>query len=264
MDEAKRVVIKAAEYLGRGQRICLATVIKKEGSAPRPPGSKMIFCEDGETFGSIGGGALEHEVQKMAAEVLKSGTPRLVEFDLSGREPGIDAYCGGGVTVFVEPLGISKNLFVIGAGHVGKEVARLASQIGFSVTVVDNRQQILRDLSDDRSIRKLAAEPGEISSKLNIDENAFVVICSRSHSLDENFLETILPYRPRYVGLLGSRNKAKMIFERLKAKGVEPGLLESVHIPIGIDIKAVTPEEIAVSIVAELISESRRREDQSR
>jgi len=259
MDEAKQVLLKAAEFLQQGRKICLATIVAKKGSGPRPVGSKMVFCEDGETFGSIGGGAIEHEVEKIVGEVLKSGTPRLLDFDLSGKASGIDAYCGGQVTVLVEPLGTSKKLFVVGGGHVGKAVARLASQVGFSVTVVDNRKDALDEIAGVRGIRVLAAEPDQISSA-GIDEDAFVVICTRSHSLDESFLEGVLPLKPRYLGMLGSRNKAKTIFKRLEAKGFDRSLLEQVHIPIGVDIGAVTPEEIGVSIVAELIGESRSKE----
>ncbi len=257
MDEAKQVMLKAAELLQHGRRICIATIIKKEGSGPRSVGSKMIFCEDGETFGSIGGGAVEYEVGKITGEVLESGTPRLLEFDLSGKQPEIDAFCGGRVSVLLEPIGTSKRLVVIGGGHVGRAVAELADRVGFAVTVVDTRSDIFSKIAT-KTIRLVAATPDEVPKSVKIDMSSFVVICSRSHSLDEAFLAAVLPFRPRYIGMLGSRNKARVILKDLQAKGFDRDLLEKVHIPVGIDIKAVTPEEIAVSIVAELINETRK------
>lgn len=261
MDEVKKVMLKASEYLKQGRRICVATIIRKQGSGPRPIGSKMIYCDNGEMFGSIGGGALEYEIGKIAEAVLKEGVPRIVDFDLSGKQPEIDALCGGRVSVLLEPMGTAKRLVVFGGGHVGKAIAHLANMVGFAVTIVDNRSEIVGEL--DKDIRLISSTPEVLGENIELDQDSLVVICTRSHSLDESFLAAILPFKPRYIGMLGSRNKAKVILEDLGKKGLNHDLLRKVRIPVGIDIGAVTPEEIAVSIVAELIQETRKQKGES-
>jgi xanthine dehydrogenase accessory factor len=161
------------------------------------------------------------------------------------------------MSVFLEPLGHARRLFVIGAGHVGKAVARLAGEVGFSAVLVDDRADMLRDKHPAVGVATEVATPDDFSSKIDIDEASFVVICTRGHSLDKDWLRELAPLRPRYIGMLGSRHKAKKILDVLAGDGVAAEDLSRVHVPVGLDIKAVTPEEIAVSIVGQLVLEWR-------
>ena len=257
MNEAEEVIRIAAEWLSLGRKVCIATIVRREGSAPRGVGAKMAVSSDGAVVGSIGGGAAEKHIMDRARRVMADGSPELVDFDLSGRAEDLDASCGGNMSVFLEPLGSSRRLFVIGAGHVGKAVARLAGEVGFSPVLVDDREDALRDTRLAAGIAREVANPDDFRSKLDIDEASFVVICTRGHSLDKDWLREVAPLRPRYLGMLGSRHKAKKIIEVLTEGGVPAEDLSRVHVPVGLDIKAVTPEEIAVSIVGQLVLESR-------
>jgi xanthine dehydrogenase accessory factor len=258
--EPSEIIRIAQEWLARGERLCMATVVKKEGSGPREVGAKMLISSAGKTEGSIGGGAVEKEIMERAKQVMRTGKPVLVDFDLSGKVPDLDAMCGGGMSVFLEPWGEVKNLLVIGAGHVGLAVAGLAAEVGFQVTLVDDREEYLRPERLGRA-RGVLAGPEDWSGRLSLDQSSFVVVCTRGHSLDKEWLEVLIPVEPRYLGLLGSKEKARRIFLELQSKGIAAELLKKVHTPVGLDIGAVTPSEIAVSIVAELIRQWRKSEE---
>jgi xanthine dehydrogenase accessory factor len=258
MGDAEEVLKIANEWLAQGKRVCLATVIGRAGSAPREVGAKMAIRDDGETAGSIGGGGLEKEIITRARRALQDGNAAVVEFDLSGESASLDATCGGKVSVFVEPLGEVRRLFVIGAGHVGKAVTRMAAWVGFAVTVVDDREEYLGKDSLGPGVSAVLALPEDSASKLDIDPSAFVVICTRGHSLDKDWLRATANANPRYVGMLGSSQKAERIRDELRREGVSPEFLKKVRTPVGLAIEAVTPEEIAVSIVGELILDWRK------
>jgi len=258
MSDTKDVLETALGWMSKGETVCIATIVSKEGSGPREVGAKMAIASGGDVAGSIGGGAVEKKVLERAGEVLAGGGPVLVEFDLSGRARDLDALCGGKIGVFIEPVGRAKPLFVIGAGHVGRAVARLASTTGFAVTVVDDRQEYIDALADARGIRTLLAGPEDALGGVAIDATSSVVICTRGHSLDKEWLARMIDLGPGYLGMLGSKKKAASIFTALRSDGVARATLEQVHTPVGIEIGAVTPEEIAVSIVAELVREHRQ------
>jgi xanthine dehydrogenase accessory factor len=255
--ETEEVVETAARWLSEGRRVCVATIIRREGSAPREVGAKMAVSSDGRTAGSIGGGGAEKAILDRMSRALEDGEPAVVDIDLSGRSPGLDAICGGRISVFIEPLGGLKRLVVIGAGHVGQAVARLAGSCGFAVTLVDDREEALSGSDAGHGVRAQRALP-EAYEALHIDPSTFVVICTRGHELDKDWLERLVGLTPRYLGMLGSKNKARSIFEALERAGAAGEDLDKVRTPVGLDIGAVTPSEIAVSIVAELISELRR------
>ena len=256
MGEAEQVVKVAAEWLASGRQVCMATVVDREGSAPRDIGAKMAISGKGETIGTIGGGALESEVVKRALRALEDGLPAVVEFDLAAGRSKVDAFCGGKISVLLEPMGATSRLFVVGAGHVGAALARAACAAGFAVTAIDDRRQYLAEEVLGEGVKGVVATPAE-AGDLGIDSKSFVVICTRGHSLDKDWLREIARLGPRYVGMLGSREKAAKIFGELGLEGVERDFLERVRTPVGLPIEAVTPEEIAVSIVAELVMERR-------
>jgi xanthine dehydrogenase accessory factor len=257
MNDAEEVIRIASEWLSHGKKVCIATIVRREGSGPRGVGAKMAVSSDGAIAGSIGGGGAEKQIVDKAHRAMADGSPELVEFDLSGRTEDLDALCGGSMSVFLEPLGSSRRLFVIGAGHVGKAVARLGGEVGFSPVLVDDREDALRGKQPAAGVATEVATPDDFGSKLDIDKASFVVICTRGHSLDKDWLRELAPLRPRYLGMLGSRHKAKKILEVLVKDGVPAEDLSRVHVPVGLDIKAVTPEEIAVSIVGQLVLEWR-------
>jgi len=263
MGDTERVLKIAGEWLAGGRMVCLATIIKREGSAPREVGSKMAISSSGETAGSIGGGGLEAEIIARARRVLEEGRPAIVDFSLGEQSPELDSLCGGTVSVLLEPLGDTRRLMVAGAGHVGRAVAWLAHWAGFAVTLVDDREEYLTSEGLSEEIVRVTASPSQVAG-LGITASTFVVICTRGHSLDKDWLRAVEAAKPRYVGMLGSRNKGAKILAALKAEGVGAGFLEQVRTPVGLEIEAETPEEIAVSIVGDLVREwrgsARRRE----
>jgi xanthine dehydrogenase accessory factor len=257
MNDAEEVIRIANDWLAHGERVCIATIVKREGPAPRGVGAKMAISSGGGVVGTIGGGAAEKQVIDRAREALAEGKPVVVDFDLSGGDKGLDSVCGGSMSVFLEPLGQSRQLFIMGAGHVGKAVARLAREVGFAPVLIDDRKDVLDGDNLPAGARGEAATPDDFASNLDIDTTSFVLICTSGHSLDKEWLRVLTPLRPRYMGMLGSRHKAETIFEELESDGISPDDLARVHVPVGLDIKAVTPEEIAVSIVGQLVLEWR-------
>jgi xanthine dehydrogenase accessory factor len=261
MDDASDILRIANEWLAGGDRVCVATVVRREGSAPREVGAKMVISSTGKTAGTVGGGIVEKDVISKASGVMKTGKPMMLDFDLSGARKDLDSICGGNMSIFLEPFGLVKSLLIMGAGHVGSAIAALASKSGFDVTLVDPRaeyiapERLRKEIGDD--VNGIAASPDDFEDRVKITDASFVVICTSGHASDREWLGAVLRKSPRYVGMLGSRNKARAIFEALEAGGTARERLDTVHTPIGLDIGAITPEEIAVSVVAELIKEWR-------
>ncbi len=259
MDEPEDILGIASRWLSEGRRICMATIIRREGSAPREVGAKMVMSSDGRTAGSVGGGGAEKQILEHMTRALESNKPAVVDFDLSGDAEDLDAMCGGDISVFIEPMGVARRLFVIGAGHIGTALAGLARESGFAVTLVDDREEYLVGSRVGEDMEKVCATPHDYQA-LGIDGSCFVVICTRGHHLDKEWLGCLVGLDPRYLGMLGSRRKAGSIFEALEEEGVSREALQQVRTPVGLDIGALTPMEIAVSIAAELISVWRKPE----
>jgi len=253
LGEIEQVLEKANEWLRAGRKVCIATVIEAEGSTPRGVGAKMVISSTGETFGTIGGGIVEKKVLDAAPGVLETGGAAVVGFDLSGKSADLDSVCGGNMRVFLEALGECRNLFIIGAGHVGRAVAKAADAAGFAVTLADDRDDFLTGEDLPATVRCLKATPDGFKEELDMDANAFAVIATRGHALDGKWLGALSGLGLRYVGMVGSRRKIETVYAALRDGGVSGEYLDSVHAPVGLDIDAETPEEIAVSIVAELI-----------
>jgi xanthine dehydrogenase accessory factor len=256
VDQPEEILKRANQWLDEGRRICIATIIKRAGSAPREVGARMVITADGKTAGSIGGGRTERAILDRMNRALEDGKAAVIDLDLSGQSEDLDAMCGGNISVFIEPMGEARRLVVIGAGHVGVALAGLAGESGFAVTLVDDREEYLADSRLERKVKRVCAAPEDHGS-LGIDQTTFVVICTRGHQLDKEWLSKVIDYEPRYLGMLGSKRKAESIFKRLQDEGMAAGSLGKVRTPVGLDIGALTPPEIAVSIVAELIAEWR-------
>jgi xanthine dehydrogenase accessory factor len=235
------------EVLRSGRRGALATVVRASGSTPQTPGARLLLAPDGTTTGTVGGGAVEQAVLHALATCRESGRPELAVFDL-GRDLGM--CCGGRMEVFVEPVEAAQRLVIFGAGHVAKPTAAIARQLGFAVTVVDDREE---QLTAERfpNCTLIAAEPREAVKAVNPQPEDWLLIVTYDHRLDEEALDVFARLPHRYIGMIGSRRKVFRVLQRIAAKHGLP-TLDNVYSPVGLDIGAVTPEEIAISILAEL------------
>jgi xanthine dehydrogenase accessory factor len=251
----KEVFAAVADALARGEAAALVTIVSTTGSTPQRVGAKMLVFGDGRMIGTIGGGCYENDAFWKAREAITARKPQLVHYELSddfAQETGL--VCGGQMDVYIEPIEPSPELYVIGAGHVGTELATLAHTVGFEVHVVDDREKFAsRDRFPD--VAAVVAEdiPTWIA-RTELPPHSYVVIVTRGHTNDLEALRALAPRDLRYLGLIGSRAKVARIYEALQQDGVPGEFLKRVHAPIGLDIGAVTPQEIAVSILAELIA----------
>jgi xanthine dehydrogenase accessory factor len=244
-----------------GHKGAVATIVNVRGSIPSFKSAKMLMRDDGTITGTIGGGCVEAEVWQAAREVMESEKPRTLTFDLN-QDPKYDTglVCGGTLDIFIEPVLPTPQLYIFGAGHVGFELSKAATRAGFDVIVMDDRETYAnRERFPDA--REVIAEDFEKAlSGLIPNESAYIVIVTRGHRDDMRVLRWAVQTEARYIGMVGSRRKAITVFRELTKEGLKPELFERVHSPVGLDIGAITPEEIAVSIVAELIGIRRQAE----
>jgi xanthine dehydrogenase accessory factor len=244
--EVWRALVGASE---RGERVALATVVGVDGSAPRQGGARMVVWPDGHIVGTIGGGALEHRAIAEARAAIATGAPRRLTVHLT-RDLGM--CCGGAMDVLIEPLSPIERLVIYGGGHVGRATAQVARVAGFDVTVVDDRDE-WSDPADFPGVTVRCESPLAHARALGADERTWLLLTTHAHSLDQDLLSFLLPGAWAWLGLIGSRSKAAKFFLRLKAGGVEERLFSRVSVPVGLDLGAETPGEIAVSVVAEMI-----------
>ena len=246
------------EALERGEDAALVTIVSANGSTPQRVGAKMLVFPDGRTVGTIGGGCYENDAFWKAKDAIQSRKPSLVKYDLNddfAQENGL--VCGGQMQVYIEPLEATPRLYVIGAGHVGYHLARLAHTIGFRTTVLDDREKFANtDRFPDASEVIVDTIP-EWLHRADLSPNAYVVIVTRGHTHDLDALRTLAARDLRYLGLIGSKAKVKRIYDALLAEGMPPECLQRVNAPVGLDIGAVSAPEIAVSILAQIVSARR-------
>ena len=251
----QEVFAALAEALQRGDDVALVTITSSTGSTPQRVGAKMLVFADGRTVGTIGGGCYENDAFWKAREAIKARQPINVRYELNddfAEETGL--VCGGQMEVFIEPVEAAPEVYIFGAGHVGHALARMAHDVGFRVHVVDDREKFA---SVDRFPAGVDVVVDDIPAWLTRTElpsTAYAVIVTRGHRHDLDALRSLSSRALRYLGLIGSRAKVKRIYDALIEEGISPDTLTSVHAPIGIDIGAITPQEIAVSILAELIA----------
>jgi xanthine dehydrogenase accessory factor len=241
--------------LADGEDASLVTIVSTRGSTPQRVGAKLLVYADGRQVGTIGGGCYESDAAGKAREAIRTRQASLVSYDLTdemAQESGL--ICGGTMQVFIEPLDAAPPLYIVGAGHVSQHLARLAHAVGFRTHIVDDREKYA---NTERFPDAASVQVHPIDTWLTeaaIPPSAFVVVVTRGHVHDLEALRTLAGRPFRYVGMIGSRAKVAKIRTALQEAGVSPSWLDTVHAPIGIRIGAVTPEEIAVSIVAELIA----------
>lgn len=235
--------------LDEGGRGALATVIRSSGSTPQQPGARLLLLPDGRAVGTIGGGAIEHHVMSELEACVRDGRPRVVQKDLI-RDLGM--CCGGRMEVFVEPIEGRPRLVVFGAGHVGKAVCDVARGLGFRLVVVDDRAE-LNDEARFPGCERVVAEPAESAERVAPTSRDWLLVVTHDHRLDEEAVDTFARLPHAYLGVIGSRRKVYRILQRIHARCGLPSL-ERVYAPVGLDLGAVTPEEIAISIAAELVA----------
>lgn len=256
MNESLYTEIAHAE--ANGTRVCVVTVVSTKGSTPRKSGAKMLVYPDGKTAGTIGGGAVERVVVEKAIELCGSGEPTTFTFSLEKEaEQKENMLCGGEMTFFLEPLGYAQHLHIFGGGHCGLALAQCAAHAGFVIHVYDDRPEIVSSDRFPHAASLQCDEYAKMSAHLRCDENDYIAIMTQGHIADEIVLENVLKSGAKYIGMMASTRKRKEVFSHLSDKGISDDVLKRIHSPIGVDINAETPEEIAVSIVAELISVSR-------
>ncbi|HXK11504.1 MAG TPA: XdhC/CoxI family protein [Vicinamibacteria bacterium] len=238
-----------------GERAALVTVVATEGSTPQKAGARMLVHADGRIVGTIGGGCLEAEMTWRAREAIEARRPRLVSYDLTPDQAGEDGLvCGGRMQVFIEPIEAVPVLCLFGAGHVAQPLARMAKACGFRVELVDDRVKFANAERFPEADLIVVDEFAAGAGKMTLGSSSYAVVVTRGHKGDADALRAVLGRGLRFVGLLGSRPKVVHIFSALKELGVAPEELARVHAPLGIEIGAETPDEIAVSILAEMIA----------
>lgn len=241
--------------------MALATIIARKGATPRKDSAKMIVDEAGIRYGSIGGGSVEDTVFREALQSIQSGSSKILSFDLTGMDTDESGLvCGGHMEVYLEPIVPDPILYIFGAGNVCKSLSEIARFAGFRVAVVDDRAQYL---NSDRFPSAEAFYPADdwsdMFASIQLNDNSYVFISTRDHDIDALCMRFALQSRARYIGMLGSLKKTELLKEFLVEQTMSPEELERISVPVGFDIGAETPEEIAISIVVELIAARRNR-----
>ena len=260
MNKIEDIFAELAKLREANAPAALVTVVAVKGSTPREPGAKMIVKIDGSIIGTIGGAAVEFKSIETAKESIKDGKCRkvtylLYEGDIVEESDKVDTgmLCGGEMELFIEPLEILPAFYMFGAGHVGLPTAHIASLCGFRVYVIDPRPEFNNAERFPEASELILQDFKEGAEKIPEDPNGYIVIATPGHGADYDVLKAVLKKTYRYVGLISSKRKRKILLEKLKADGITEEKIESVHSPVGLDIGSETPAEIAVSIVAEMI-----------
>ncbi len=251
MSQDSLLIKKMAELVDKGETFALATVVDVEGSSPGKPGFKMLIMKDGSTLGTVGGGSLEERVKKIALDVIKERKPRKVELALVEEgKGGVGMLCGGKATVFIDVIGKSSKVVIIGGGHLAEAIASLSKKVGFNVIVIDPYATTERFPNADRLIK---SGPEEALKNLSLDDETYLVVLGE-HEFDVPSLKEALKTPVKYIGMIGSRRRIATAFEKILELGFEKEDLKKVYAPVGLDIGAETPEEIAISILAEILA----------
>jgi xanthine dehydrogenase accessory factor len=238
-----------------GQRCALATIVEVRGSIPSYESAKLLVREDGSLVGTIGGGCVEAEVWNAAREVMQTEQPRRLTFNLGqGATYDNGLICGGQLDVFVEPVLPIPHAFIFGGGHISKSLSKVATLAGFATVVVDNRESFANHERFPEAVAVHTAEYEEVFPQLPINETSYVIIVTRGHRDDMRVLKLALSTPARYLAMIGSKRKVLNVIRELEKEGIARSAFEKVHAPMGLDIGAISPEEIAISVTAEMIA----------
>ncbi len=263
----RELIGKALEGLDKGYSVAIAFIVEKHGSGPRSVGAKIVVYENGEVYGSLGGGSFERDVVEKALDAIRDGRPRLLRYSFTGSrvEGAIDTglVCGGVLSVYIDVLKPSVNVYIVGAGRIGKPLADILYMLGFSIYILDTVPELLTRDRFPYARELYSGSPEELGDYIasNARKCDLAYIVHGETSVDYTVLKKlVLESSIGYIGLLGSKRKVLEFIRRLKSEGVSVDVIrEKLHAPIGIDIAADTPEEIAVSIAAEAIAWVKKR-----
>ena len=244
------ILAAAVAAMEQGVPAALVTITGIAGSTPRSGGTRMLVYQSGDIVGTVGGGAFEYKIIEEAQIAMKEGRPRRYAVHLT---LDLGMCCGGAMEAYIEPLEAQRDLVIYGAGHVGMATAIAAEQAGFRVTVVDSRPEFADTSSFPENVAVLSCDPVGTLDTLPWGTNSYHLIVTHDHALDQELIQHTLPRPCGWIGMIGSRAKVAKFFIRLRAGGMDERLFEKLSAPVGLDIGAETPQEIAVSIVAELI-----------
>jgi xanthine dehydrogenase accessory factor len=238
-----------------GQKCAIATIIEARGSIPSYPSARILVREDGSMLGTVGGGCVEAEVWNAAREAIETEKPRKLTFNL-GQDAAYDngLICGGQLDVYVEPILPQPGVFIFGAGHISKSLATVASLAGFRVTVVDDRENFASRERFPAADEVLAGEYETLFPALPVNESSYLIVVTRGHRDDMRVLRLAIGTPARYIAMIGSKRKVIGVIRELEKEGIPPAAFERIYAPMGLEIGAVTPEEIAVSVLAEMIA----------
>jgi xanthine dehydrogenase accessory factor len=248
-----------------GQKCALATIVEVNGSIPSFESAKMLVREDGSIAGTVGGGCVEAEVWNAAREVMATERPRRLKFSLANAasyDTGL--ICGGQMEVFIEPVTPAPRALIFGGGHISKSISRIATEAGFAAVVADDRESYANRERFPEAVEVHAAEYEQLFERLDVRAADYIVIVTRGHRDDMRVLRWAVGTPARYVAMIGSRRKVIAVARELEQEGVTRASLERVFAPMGLEIGALTPEEIAVAVVAEMIAVRRLPEGEWR
>jgi xanthine dehydrogenase accessory factor len=238
-----------------GQKCAIATIVQVRGSIPSFESAKLLVREDGSMVGTIGGGCVEAEVWNAAREVMETEKPKHMSFNL-GQDAAYDngLICGGQLDVFVEPVIPPPHAIIFGAGHISKSLCKVASLAGFSTTIVDNRETFANRERFPEASEIFAAEYEEVFPRLTIHESTYLIIVTRGHRDDMRVLRWAAATPARYVAMIGSKRKVISVVKELEKEGLTREQLARIYAPMGLEIGAISPEEIAIAVAAEMIA----------
>lgn len=254
MDSTQKSVLQSLAQLELDNKAgALCVIVHSQGSTPRHTGSKMLVYEDGSIRGSVGGGELENRVIREALDSILDGKARTLAYNMADPERGDPGVCGGQVEVYVEPIIPIPTIVVIGAGHVGIAVAHLAKWLGFKVVVNDDRAELCTPEAVPGADEYYPIPSSELPGQVEINRWTYLVLTTRGVDVDVECLPALLETGAGYIGVIGSKRRWKTTLEKLSTQGVDRHKIERVRSPVGLELNAETPEEIAVSIMAEII-----------
>ena len=242
-----------------GQKCAVATIVQVNGSIPSYESAKLLVREDGSMLGTVGGGCVEAEVWTAAREVIETGKPRHLNFSL-GQDAAYDngLICGGQLDVFVEAVVPQPRAYIFGGGHISRSLSQVANLAGFATVIIDNREAFASRERFPEADEIYAEEYEDVYPKLQINSSSYIVIVTRGHRDDMRVLRWAVTVPARYIAMVGSKRKVYAILKEFEKEGIAREQLERIYSPMGLEIGAVTPEEIAVSVLAEMIAVRRQ------
>jgi xanthine dehydrogenase accessory factor len=255
-----RILAELGAALEERRPVVLVTIIATRRSVPRHAGTKMLVFPDGSTIGTVGGGEMEARVITEARDVIRERRSRITEYELVNPNEGDPGICGGELTLYMEPYMSPHTIYVIGCGHVGRAVVDLAHWLGYRTVAIDDRPDLVSEEALPNADVRFAGSVSAALSAHPVPEDASIVVVTRSPDVDVRILPELLATPARYIGVMGSKKRWASTRQQLVAGGVDASVLDDVHVPIGIELNAETLEEIAVSIMSEVIRENRAKE----